>query len=134
MSRIGRVEGSHVSDILLDTGCSRTMVKSNQVSEDKFLDQTVTIRCAHGDVALYPLAEVELEVDGARFQVQAAISDRLPVSVLLGTDVPQLDMLLQNHPFMTQTNGIEEAFVMTRAQLKEKQRVEDEESAKEERM
>ena len=36
MSRIGRVEGSHVSDILLDTGCSRTMVKSNLVSEDKF--------------------------------------------------------------------------------------------------
>ena len=33
---------------------------------------------------------------------------------------------------MTQTNGIEEAFVMTRTQLKEKQRVEDEESAKEE--
>ena len=55
-------------------------------------------------------------------------------SVLLGTDVPKLDMLLQKHPFMTKTNGIEEAFVMTRAQLKEKQRVEDDESAKEERM
>ena len=67
MPRIGRVEGSYVSDILLDTVCSRTMVKSNLVSEDKFLDQTITIQRAHGDVALYPLAEVELEVDGARF-------------------------------------------------------------------
>ena len=51
MSRIGRVEGSHVSDILLDTGCSRTMVKSNLVSEDKFLDEAVTMQYAHGDVA-----------------------------------------------------------------------------------
>ena len=41
------------------------------------------MQCAHGGVALYSLAEVELEVDGARVKVQAAVSDILPISALL---------------------------------------------------
>ncbi len=53
-----------------------------------------TIRCAHGDTALYPLAEVELEVEGRRIVVEAAISETLPMSVLLGTDVTELKELL----------------------------------------
>ena len=40
----------------------------------------VTIRCAHGDTVLYPLAEVEMVVDGIPLQVEAAVSDTLPVS------------------------------------------------------
>ena len=77
--------------ILLDTGYSRTMVKHSLVLEERCLEgQAVAIQCAHGDVALYPLAEVELEVEGTRVQVQAAISDNLPVSELLGTDVLEL--------------------------------------------
>ena len=53
----GKVEGSEVTDILLDTGCSRTMVKHSLVPEERSLEgQAVTIQCAHSDVALYPLA------------------------------------------------------------------------------
>jgi predicted aspartyl protease len=85
------VEGKEVGDILLDTGCSRTMVHRDLVRDEKQLEgEAVTICCAHGDVSLYPLAEVNLEFEGIQMRVKAAVSDSLPVSVLLGTDVPEL--------------------------------------------
>ena len=43
----------------------------------------------------YPLARVELEVEGRALIVEAAVSDTLPQSVLLGTDVPDLSELLK---------------------------------------
>ena len=49
---------------------------------------------AHGDTLLYPLAEVELEADDLSMNVEAAVSESLPVAVLLGTDVPELYQLL----------------------------------------
>ena len=36
------------------------------------------IKCAHGDVVLYPLANVDMEVDGLKVKVEAAVSGRLP--------------------------------------------------------
>ena len=56
--------------------------------------EAVTIRCAHGDTVLYPLADVNMEVDGLPITVEAAVSETLPAAVLLGTDVPQLTELL----------------------------------------
>ncbi len=45
-----------MSDTLLDTGCSRTMVHRDLVEEEKKLEgEAVTIRCARGYMALYPL-------------------------------------------------------------------------------
>eukprot|EP00731_Ephydatia_muelleri_P002302 Em0001g2302a len=58
----GLVEGRKVSRILLDTGCSRTMVNQKGVPSDKILDgKMVSIRCAHGDTRLYNLAEVTVQ-------------------------------------------------------------------------
>ena len=46
----GMVEGKSVSDILLDTGCSRTLVHQKLVYDEKLKDSgAVAIRCAHGD-------------------------------------------------------------------------------------
>ena len=54
----------------------------------------MTIRCAHGDTVLYPVAQLELEVDGLPLCVEAAVSKSLTVPVLLGTDVAELHQLL----------------------------------------
>ncbi len=55
VTRGGVVEGWRVADILLDTGCSKTLVRRELVREEKFLEgDVVTIRCAHGDTVLYP--------------------------------------------------------------------------------
>ena len=32
--------------------------------------EATTIQCAHGDVSLYPLAEVDLEIDGIQRRVK----------------------------------------------------------------
>ena len=41
--------------------------------------EAVMICCAHGDVSLYPIAEVDLELEGVQMQVKAAVSNTLPV-------------------------------------------------------
>jgi hypothetical protein len=93
--RSGLVEGQEVGKILLDTGCSRTMVQRALVPGHKYLEgDAVTIRCAHGDTVLYPLAKIDMVVDGMPIKVEAAVSEILPVPVLLGTDVMELTQLL----------------------------------------
>jgi len=91
----GRVDGQFVSDIVLDTGCTRTLVHRDLVSEGKLVKgEFVTIQCAHGDAVAYPLADVDLEIERRVVTVEAAVSETLPQSVLLGTDVPELLSLL----------------------------------------
>ena len=46
---------------------------------------------------LYPLAEPEIKLDGVQLQVKAVVADKLPVSVLLGTDVLEINKLLWNN-------------------------------------
>ena len=69
VARAGRVEGAAVSDILLDTGCTRTMVRSDLVAEENLLPgEAVTVLCAHGDTVLYPLARDTINVEGLRWR------------------------------------------------------------------
>ena len=89
----------------------------------------MTMQCAYGDVDLYLLAAVELVIDGAKFQVQTAIPETLPVSALLGTDVPEMGKILQNKPGKKWCHW--DALVMTRAQKKELVKNAEEEKTKE---
>ena len=99
LMQAGTVEGQQVSKVLLDTGCSRTMVRRELVPPEKLLEgEAVTIRCAHGDMVLYPLAKIGMEVNGHRLDMEVAVSDTLPVDVLLGTDAPELPVLLGKLP------------------------------------
>ncbi|MGJ8945896.1 hypothetical protein AB9K17_23690, partial [Salmonella enterica subsp. enterica serovar Kentucky] len=89
------MEGQYVREIVLDTGCKRTMVCQELVPPQNVVEGDVaTIRCAHGDTVLYPLAKVQMEIDGIPIEVEAAVSTTLPVSVLLGEDVPELQQLI----------------------------------------
>jgi len=84
----GQIGDITVDNIVLDTGCSRTMVKEDLVYDGQYLEgDAVTIRCAHGDTVLYPVAKLEMKVDGLPLSVEAAVSRTLLVPVLLGTDV-----------------------------------------------
>ena len=80
--RQGMIEGKMVK-VLLDTGCSRTMVRRNLVPEHKLIEgKGVSIRCAHGDTTFYPLAEIGVEISGRNFKVEAAVADNLPVHAI----------------------------------------------------
>ena len=92
--RRGTVEGMPV-EILLDTGSARTLVRRELVPKDKELSgKSVVVRCAHGDSVRYPLADLDIEVEGKRFTIRAGVSEELPVQLLLGRDVPELLKLL----------------------------------------
>ena len=92
----GVIEGWYVKNIVLDTGCSRTLVKKELVDVKKMLPgQMVSVRCAHGDAVQYPLATLSMDVKGHPIQVVAAVSETLPAAALLGTDVPELVQLLE---------------------------------------
>ena len=109
--------GHAVDNILLDTGCSRTLVHRKLVPDCKMREAgAVAIRCAHGDTVLDPLARILLEVKRRALDVEAVISDTLPMSVLLGTDIPYLYELLEGDRSKT----TEDVFtVTTRAAEKE---------------
>ena len=92
-------------------------------AEKKITGEAVTLRCAHGDTVLYPLADVSIEVDGITFTVRAALSD---TSVLLGTDVPALGHLLHTNPLSAHTVGTKEALIITRAQSRSTEQAEAE--------
>ena len=48
------MEGQEVADIVLDTGCSRTLLGRDLVNEEKLLEgEAMKSRCAHGDIVLY---------------------------------------------------------------------------------
>ena len=120
ISRRGMVEETPVIDIILDTGCAPTLLGEHLVpTTKKIAGEAMTLRCAHGDTVLYPVAEVDVVVDGVPLVVKAALSATLPVSVLLGTDVPELGRLLQTNPLAIHTPGASEVYVVTRARAKE---------------
>ena len=81
--------------------------------------EVVAIRFAHGDTVLYPLALVHLEIKGHQRDVEAALSDTLPMLILLGTDVPQLQNFIEQALFRhNQPVGTEDVLaVTTRAQF-----------------
>ncbi len=109
----GSVEGRVVDNILLDTGCSRTLVHQSLVPEEKIQEgSAVAIRCAHGDTVLYPLAKISLEVEGQPITVEAAVSNTLP---MLGTDNPELPKLLRR-----ESEGTELALAVTIQQKTER--------------
>ena len=123
LKRSGAVEGTAaaVENILLDTGCSRTLVHQELVPRRKMLEgEAVAIHCAHGDTVLYPLALVQMVVGGRDMKVKAAVSENLLMDVLLGTDVPDLPELL-NHGSKVREKVADALAVVTRAQRKQQQ-------------
>lgn len=96
--RDGRVEGKTISNMVLDTGAARTLVRSDLLSPSAKMEGEVTIRCAHGDFVTYPLADIKVSTGSKEFLVRAGVSDTLPVPVLLGRDIPELLTLINDEP------------------------------------
>ena len=63
--------GSLRYDILMDTGCFRTLVHKDLVQENKIMKgRAVAIFCAHGDTVLYPFSQISLVVEGQPITVE----------------------------------------------------------------
>ena len=120
--KTGYVEGREVKDIVLyiDTGAARTLVRDDLVPRNKFLKKCVAVctMCTWRQ----GLFKVEVVVDGKSYLVEAAVVKKLPKSVLLGRDVPELVRI---------GNPEEALAAMTRAQAKRKREEEESELEKE---
>lgn len=87
------MNGTDVDDIFVDTGCTKTLVHPSLVPSSSFIPgENVNVRCTHGDVASYPLANAEIIVDDVPLALRVGVIESLPHSVLLGTDVPRTQL------------------------------------------
>ena len=43
IAKLGSIEGTAVNDILLDTGCSRTLVQKDFIPKEKLLEATLSL-------------------------------------------------------------------------------------------
>ena len=121
--RTGLVEGIPVQDIMLDTGSNRTLIRRDLVPTEKPVEGEISVRWAHGDVITYPLAKVAIEIGGEHYNVEAGVVDRLPVSILVGWDVPQLVNLLQDDSAQKEPRQVDDSMaVIKRAQKKNQQK------------
>eukprot|EP00795_Rhopilema_esculentum_P005569 gene5569-9573_t len=112
----GEIEGRPV-EILVDTGCSRTLVHKDLIPEGKVNEETrVDIQCAHGDYVSYPTAEVSIKIQDKVFLQRVVVSPNLPRPVLLGMDI------VNDEKF--ERDEIEAFIVVTRAQEKAREQEE----------
>ena len=84
----GTVNNGREVEMWLDTACSRTTISSELVSPKSLKKRTRRAETVSGELVDNPLADVELKVKGTTYRVEAAISDQLPVPVLIGQDIP----------------------------------------------
>lgn len=92
------------------------MVRKDLVLEHKNIArEAVSLQCTHGDIITYPVAHLNLEVSSVVLHVRPAVADKLPVAVLLGTDIPELGTSLHIDPKSSGEES-EDAVVTTRAQ------------------
>lgn len=95
------------------------MVRGDLVQQDQLIKgESATIQCMHRDNVLYPMASATINLDGLNFNVRAAVSKPLPMSVLLGTDVLQLEHLLRGNPARIYSQGVKQVLVTTRSQTR----------------
>ena len=78
----GCVYDRYCTDILLDTGATKTLVRRELVSEEDLLGGEITIRCARGGVVCYPLAAVKICIGGEDIVVKAGVSPLVPLPVM----------------------------------------------------
>ena len=142
----GTINQGREVEMWLDTGCSRTTVRSDLVPQQDLKKTRCRTRTASGELVDNPLADVELEVQGTKYRVEAAVSNNLPVSVLIGRDVPVDEMVAERMPLETlarcmqkiicregETTEEETAFaVQTRNQRRQEMEAEEQRVAEEE--
>ena len=104
---------------MLELWCEEIYV----VKPNKITKRQVSIHCAHGSSVTYPLARVKIAIGKFSYEVEAAISNQLPVPVLSDRDVPELLEILQNSKRQnTNLNGLDRENALmatTRSQWKQ---------------
>ena len=117
----GRIAGKP-AEMIVDSGCTRTLVHKRFVSNDSLTGEKMTVLTAAGERLVIPLAWVEFESEHGRHRELVGALDKLPVDCLLGRSSFGKTLSKQNVLDQWENNtsihSLEsnEAFVLTRRQ------------------
>jgi len=110
------------AEMVIDSGCTRTLVLKRYVSNTAFTGDKITVLTAAGECLTVPLANVEFESKEGKDVELVGVLDRLPVDCLLGRSSFGQTLSRQNvldqweRNALADDTGGDEAFVMTRRQ------------------
>lgn len=76
---------------LLDSGCKQSVINKKHILPKQVKPEiTVPIKCVHGDVKTYPLAEITLTTTiGPPCTMRVGVVDTLPEDLIIGVDNPR---------------------------------------------
>jgi len=108
--------------MVIDSGCTRTLVHKRYVSNTALTGDKITVLTAAGERLTVPLANVEFDSKEGKHVELVGVLDRLPVDCLLGRSSfgrtlsrqSVLDQWERNA--LADDTGGDDAFVMTRRQ------------------
>ncbi|KAK3698953.1 hypothetical protein QZH41_003111 [Actinostola sp. cb2023] len=102
--------------MLVDTGCTRTLVHRKFVSKSDETANKITVLTATGERIVIPLAWVEIKVQQGTYKELVGVIENLPVDCLLGRSSYGRVITRQN--LLNQWGDCDQAFVVTRNQAK----------------
>jgi hypothetical protein len=105
--------GQHAGTKKRTTGSEMSIARASLVDPAKWSQETVRVRCIHGDDISYPSAIVNLNLDGWERSIKVALAPHTPVDVVLRHDDPST---MARKSLMATTRAQE------RRQLQEEQR------------
>ena len=112
----GNVNKGPLVELRVDSACSRTIVRRDLIPDVLLRPGRAELTVANGTLLKYGLADVILTVGKKDYSLEVAVTEDLPVPVLLGVDLPLLTICLPK---------------ATKEQLKEALREKEEEEARE---
>ena len=86
----GTISGLQCHNILLDTGAAQTVVNQDLVKEDQYTGKTRYAEAFNGTRGEFPIASVEVELDGISQNLDVLVMKNLKHDALLGRDMPGL--------------------------------------------
>lgn len=125
---VGEINGGLVN-MVVDSGCTRTLVHRKFVPISQDIDEKITIMMANGERVIVPLARVEIKSKQGTYVELVGVMRNLPVDCLLGRSsygrTLQRDDLIEHWEKVTNlgrlagrydSRELDEAFVTTRGQ------------------
>lgn len=120
---MGVLVGDRPCVALLDSGSNRTLVRQDSLPREAiFCGGTVDVYCIHGDMVEYPIAEVDIQVEGQNYLLSVGVFPHLPYQVVLGSDLPIVAELITKQSSETRASCASSSLLaVTRSKSRQEQ-------------
>ena len=136
---IGQIEDGKSVIMKIDTGCDRTTMRKTLVPERCLKNKFIKQELADGTMARRQLADVKIVIEGQTYKREVAVYEKLAAPVLLGQDLPLLQMLWNRSTIEERTKCLQSTgesgqllAVTTRCQARQQEEAERQQQHEEE--